>query len=86
MPAFRNPTYPTRDQVIPVALFEMLIHTTDAIETGEQLRAANAAALGAAMGGPDKAGKLKRFMRDMRRRAYPVVYGNLGETEDPTDG
>ena len=86
MPAFRNPTYETRDGVIPIALFEVLMPTLDPIETGIQLRTANAVSHGYALAKVGKDLKVKRFTKEMVKRAYPVVYGR-GETgEDEHDG
>ena len=86
MSAFRNPTYTTRDRVIPVGLFEMLMPTLDAIETGEQLRTAFGVAHGYAMMKSQDQMKVKRLTRSLTKRAHPVIYGRGPVDEEDAHG
>jgi hypothetical protein len=75
MDAWTNPTWPTRDRVIPFKLFFAMLIALTNIEAGEQVQAYHAALLAGAMihGGEDGRATRERHVEQLLSRAYPTI-------------
>lgn len=66
--------YPTRDHWLPARWFAVFAAEVDAVESGHQLRQANAAAHGRLLTEGGSRGEVERLTRRIHRRAFPQVY------------
>lgn len=83
--AYRSTAYPTADRVIPAVTFEWLWEAMDAVMAMEDLRAADAAALGQAMIEDGRNYDVKKARRELARSAMPMVRLDGGPDDETTD-
>ena len=70
---FVSPTYPTPDQVIPMALFDVLNEQLKHIDAADELIAHRAVALGYAVAHSPNERKVQRMVEQLQELAYPAV-------------